>query len=194
MSASPSRPLSAPLVARVLAPLAAVALAAVALTACAPEPASPVGTPSPLDTEPSDGAVDPSDSPSVDPADDADAEGDERAQNLADAVASGNTAAIEGYLTDPTRVVIAASEADIQYDPVDAVLAIDYVQPGVGVWDFDLDPEVLSGYAASASYGQFFPAEAVVGVSDSGTLISFLPNGDKIGTIFMSIHESLVLE
>jgi len=189
-----TRPLPAQLVARLLAPLAAAALAAAALTGCTPGSATPDETTAPTDeVSPTDDAVDPdADGTDADPADDADDPAAERAANLADAVASGNTAAIEGYLTDPTRVVIAASEADVQYDPVDAVLAIDYVQPGVGVWNFHLDPDVVAGYAASPYYGQFFPADAVVGVSDSGTLISFIPNGDKIGTIFMSIHESLV--
>lgn len=191
MSAT-TRPVPAPLTARVLAPIAAILLAGAALAGCASGDDVPEETIAPVDASPSDETPEPSTQPSDGTGADAPTPDEERALDLEGAVASGNTAAIEHYLTDPTRVVIAASEADMQYDPVDAVLAIDYVQPGVGVWTFDLDDALLASYAASTSYGQFFPANAVVGVSDSGAVISFVPNGAKIGTIFMSIHESLI--
>ncbi len=191
MSAS-SRPRTTPF-SRLAASLAALLLVGVSLSACAPESASSAETPTPA-TTPTDDSVDPSASPDADADAEPEPTGDPRADDLSSAVASGNTAAIEGYLTDPTRVVIAASEADMQYSPVDAVLAIDYVQPGVGVWTFDLDDAVLASYAASSFYGQFFPADAVVGASDAGAVISFVPNGSKIGTIFMAIHESLITE
>ena len=80
----------------------------------------------------------------------------------------------------------------MQYSAVDAVLALDYVQPGVGTWDFDLAPDVVDGYAASEYYGDFFPDDAIVGRSDAGAVVSFVPNGDRIGTIFMAIDESLI--
>ena len=36
----------------------------------------------------------------------------------------------------------------MQYSAVDAVLALDYVQPGVGTWDFALPASVIDGYRA----------------------------------------------
>lgn len=188
MPASPSRPHS-PASARAALVLAGAVLAAITLSACTPGSGAPDPSASPTNSGSTDGGTDPSPTPT---STDADPGGDERAQNLADAISSGNTAAIEGYLTDPTRVVIAASEADMQQAPVDAVLSVDYVQPGSGTWDFDLDATVLAAYAASADYGQFFPANAIVGRSDSGAVISFMPNGAKIGTIFMAIDGSLI--
>lgn len=116
------------------------------------------------------------------------------AERLADAISSGDTAALERYVSEPTRVVIAASEADVRYSAVDAVLALDYVHPGVGVWDFDLSPAVLAGFAAHPAYAEFFPEDAVVGRSDSGAVVSFVPNGELVGTIFMAMHESLIAE
>jgi hypothetical protein len=80
----------------------------------------------------------------------------------------------------------------MQYSAVDAVLALDYVQPGVGTWDFALPASVIDGYRASEYYGDFFPDDVIVGRSDSGAVVAFLPNGALIGTIFMAIDESLI--
>ncbi|MGN6272126.1 MAG: hypothetical protein ACTHMQ_03460 [Protaetiibacter sp.] len=190
MTASP-RPLLPRGFVRALASAAALAAAAVVLAACAPDPgmSDPISRPTASETpdDPGDGgSPEPSSTPSG-ASHGAGMEGD-----LADAISSGNTAPIEDYLTEPTRVVIAASEADMQYSAVDAVLALDYVQPGVGTWDFELGPDVVDGYAASEYYGDFFPDDAIVGRSDSGAVVSFVPNGDRIGTIFMAIDESLI--
>ena len=187
MTPSPSRTTS--LAARAALAATAAALLPVTLTACAPtEPTSASTSPAASEPEtPDDGPSSPA--PSVDPS--GGHEGD-MATDIADAISSGNTAAIDDYLTEPTRVVIAASEADVQYSAVDAVLALDYVQPGVGTWDFALDAAVTDGYAASSSYGTFFPDDAIVGRSDAGAVVSFIPNGDRIGTIFMSIDEAFL--
>jgi len=189
-----SAPFARPTARRAAASAAAAALLLSMVTACTPdavepEPETPSASADP--GTPSEGASeDPSPSdpePAVDP-------GEERRANLVDAVSSGNTAAIDGYLAERVRVVIAASEADMQQSAVDAVLSLDYVQPGVGVWDFEIDPELVAVYAGSPYYGQFFPADAIVGRSSAGPLVSFVPDGDTIGTIFMSIDENLVAE
>lgn len=185
MIASPRRsPLRSP---SLLAAAAALA-AATALTACTPsgELPGPTTSASPSASESPNASPSPSPSASAVGAD------EERAANLADAVTSGNTAAIEGYLSDPTRVLIAASEADGQYSPVDAVLAVDYVQPGVGSWEFSPEESVLAVFAGNPYYGEFFTDDAVVGISDAGAVIAFVPAGPKIGTIFMSIDEALI--
>jgi hypothetical protein len=176
----------------VLALVAGLSLVAVTLTACGADPAlsEPTNRPTASDTPsaPSDDeeSPEPSSKPTGSSHDDG-IEGD-----LADAISSGDTAPIEDYLTEPTRVVIAASEADMQYSAVDAVLALDYVQPGVGTWDFALPASVIDGYRASEYYGDFFPDDVIVGRSDSGAVVAFLPNGALIGTIFMAIDESLI--
>lgn len=186
MTASPR-----PTALRHLLVIAGIAVAATALAGCAPGAGTPGSTTPPASESPStpDGGESPEPTPTT--------SGDtteEMAANLADAIASGNTAAVEGYLTEPTRVVIAASEADMQYSAVDAVLALDYVQPGVGTWDFELPNDVLDGYAANPYYGEFFPEDAIVGRSDTAAVVSFVPNGDRIGTIFMSIDEALITD
>src|SRR5690606_12464306 len=127
MPLSPRPTLAAVLVRRALAAAALVAVAA-ALTACSPDAeALPPGQPaaSELPSAPSDdGSPEPTRRRSSEP------EELSTREQLDEALSSGRTALVEELLTEPTRVVIAASEADIQYGRVDAVLALDYVQPG----------------------------------------------------------------
>lgn len=182
---------AAVLVRRVLASAAVVAVAA-ALTACSPEadavpPGQPVASETP--SAPSDDA-----SPEPTPTRSSAPEELSMSEQLDEALTSGHLAPVENFLTEPTRVVIAASEADIQYGRVDAVLALDYVRPGEGAWDFELETSVVDGYAGNPYYGEFFPDDAVVGLSHSGAVVSFVPNGDRIGTIFMAAHESLLTD
>lgn len=185
-----------PLLARVAGVTALACALAVALAGCdvgpresplSPDPShSASESPSPRVLEPPS----PSPSESVSPVSGLSADD---VANIRDAVSSGNTAAIDGYLTDPTRVVIAASDADSRFSPVDAVLSLDYVHPGVGVWDFDLPPETIAGYRASAFYGAYFPEDVIVGRSDAHAVVAFSPHDGKIDTILMSIDESLLL-
>src|SRR6218665_2580053 len=172
MTASQPRPTN-PL--RLATALVVATAATFALAACTP------GSPTPGASSPTSVSSDPSDaaSGSSEPTDSAtdgstDAAYEEMSANLADAISSGNTAAVEGYLTDPVRVLIAASEADGQYSPVDAVLSLDYVQPGVGSWDFALAPEVIAAYAGSPYYGSFFPANVIAGRSSTGSPLAFV--------------------
>ncbi|QEO10497.1 hypothetical protein [Protaetiibacter larvae] len=132
----------------------------------------------------------PSASPSEDPA--ADSLTDDDITNIEEAISSGNTAAIEGYLADPTRVLIAASEADDLFSPVDAVLSLDYVQPGLGTWDFALPPDTVDRYRTSQYYGEFFPDDVIVGRSDDNAIVAFSPEGGTIDTIFMSANEEFL--
>jgi len=190
MTASPS-PTSLPSLPRALLVLAGLAVAATALTACGTDPAvsEPSGAPTASDTPST-----PSDEQNPDPTSSPSGSSDEGGlqAELAEAMTSGNTAPIEGYLTEPTRVVIAASEADLQYSAVDAVLSLDYVRPGESPWDFELPSEVIDGYRASEFYGDFFPDDVIVGRADSGAVVAFVPNGALIGTIFMAADESLI--
>ncbi|AYF98673.1 hypothetical protein [Protaetiibacter intestinalis] len=184
----PSR--STPRPRTILLALAAVGLAT-ALTACDPLPPDPSPSPSVVDTptptaetdEPTPEPTSTTPSGTVDPA---------LVENVRDAIASGNTAALEGYFTDPVRVVIAASEADDQLSPVDAVLSLDYVGPGVGTWDFALPEATVDGYRTSVYYADYFPEDVIVGRSSEGPVVAFSPAGDGIDTVFMSIDEDLL--
>ena len=111
---------------------------------------------------------------------------------MRDAISSGNTEALEGAFTDPVRVVIASSEADSQLAPLDAVLALDYVQPGVGTWEWELTEAEIDGYRASVYYAALFPDDVIVGRSSEGPVVAFSPAGATIHTILMAIDEELL--
>src|SRR5690606_36380061 len=104
MTPSP-RPTSPSGVARVLALVAGLSLVAVTLTACGADPAlsEPTNQPTASDTPSTPGDDEESPEPSSKPTGSSHDDGIEG--DLADAVSSGDTAPIEDYLTEPTRVV-----------------------------------------------------------------------------------------
>ncbi|TXK17115.1 hypothetical protein [Homoserinibacter sp. GY 40078] len=165
--------------------LIAVAIAGV-LTACSTDIPGPSESTPPA-AAPSATAADPD--PDPEPV------GDPTAELRAEVIAAfdaGDADSLESRFTDPVRVVIAASEADAQVEPVDAALALDYVHPESGDWDFDVTEEQLDAYRDSEYYSMFFPEDAIVGVSSDGPLVAFSPSDDQIDTVFMSIDEALL--
>jgi hypothetical protein len=190
MLASP-RPTTALRSTRHALAVAAFAVAVAVLSGCtADADTDPAGQP-PASESPA-ASDDPSTAP--DPTDTSTPAAPSVSEQLAEAISGGNTTPIEDFLTDPTRVVIAASEADMEYSKVDAVIALDYLRPGEGTWDFALDTAVVDSYAANPYYGEFFTDDATVGRSDAGLVVSFVPSGELISTIFMAAHESLLTD
>ncbi len=105
---------------------------------------------------------------------------------------SGNTAAIYDRFSGPVQVIVAASGCcgSLSRDATMEQLA--YVEPGTtATWNFTVDESTLAAYRAGF-YGQYFPVDALVGVSSSGFVASFLPNADgTIATLFMAMTASL---
>ncbi len=107
-------------------------------------------------------------------------------ENSADAIKSGNTAALESYMTNSVTVVIAASEKDGAESKAAAVKDLDYLKSATAPWDFALTPEVLKGYS-NGYYGKYFGNSTIVGKSADGKIVSFGVNKDgKIDTVFMA--------
>jgi len=114
-------------------------------------------------------------------------EPDARAANFVDAMTSGNTAALEGQLATPIVVILVASECCGPVSPVEAITNLNYVNPGSGAtWNFAIDESTLASYR-SGDYGIYFPAEALVGLSSDGYVVSFIPAsaGGVIETLFI---------
>lgn len=172
--------------ARSLAVLTATAMIGT-LAACAP--GVPDAAVDPGDSTPSAESPSPLADESTDPASDPVAL---LRSNLSAAISTGDTDALEVAFTDPVRVVIASSEADSQIAPLDAVLALDYIQPGVGTWEWDLPTATIDGYRASEYYSDFFPADVIVGRSSEGPVVAFSPDGERIDVILMAIDEDLL--
>lgn len=169
--------------------IAALALVA-ALTGCAATGADtpPVATDSGAPSDEPTPGTEPVDEVSEPPADPAAL----LRENLSTAVSTGNTDALESAFTDPVRVIIASSEADSQLAALDAVLALDYISPGVGTWEWDLPAATIDGYRTSEYYGDFFPVDVIVGRSSEGPVVAFSPEGERIHTILMAIDDDLL--
>lgn len=113
-------------------------------------------------------------------------------ENIAAAISSGNTAALEGYMASKVRVIIAASEGVGDRTPAQAVSDLEYLEDAKDPWNFNLAESTLNEYA-TGGYAQYFPIGAVVGRSDDDKVVSFTFDGaGKINGIFMAAHEDLL--
>jgi hypothetical protein len=160
--------------------LAALALL---LTAC--------GTPAPDATDASAPSATAEATPEPTPTTDA---GAELRANIVDAMNSGNTAALEGYLAPSVHITYAASE--YEGDVTDHALVIqnltEFTGPGI-TWDFDLPAETIDDYANNPghypSYVDDFPEGALVGRSSDARVLSFAIDGDRITRILFCNDE-----
>jgi hypothetical protein len=110
----------------------------------------------------------------------------EQLDKIIDAVGSSNYAALQSYLANPVKVVIAASEFSKDRTPTEAITDIKYLDTTKDPWDFDLPATALSEYRAG-DYKQYFPTKALVGKSSDGKVVAFGFNTDgKINLIFMA--------
>ena len=175
--------------ARPLLPAAAGALLAAALMAGCSAPA-PEAT-----RDPSPTVVEPSESPeaSASPSPSADAEADVTAarESLAASIASGNTAALASWVTDPVQVTIAASEFSEPLSPFEAAAQAEYVVDLAATWDFALPEATIDLYRAGF-YTAYFPEDVLVGRSSTGAVIAFTMSGAEASAIFMCIDEGLL--
>jgi hypothetical protein len=161
--------------------LTVLALPTALLAGCAPGEPDPALTDDPVVSPPASAA--PAPEPEVD-----------LRANIADALNSGNTAALEGYLAPSVHVTYAASESE--GDVSDHALVIQNITaltgPGI-TWDFDLPASVLDDYANNPghypSYVDDFPEGAVVGRSSDGKVVSFALDGAQITRVFIALDE-----
>ncbi|HWH98560.1 MAG TPA: hypothetical protein VNS80_09355 [Pseudolysinimonas sp.] len=110
-------------------------------------------------------------------------------QNVRDAITSGNTAAIEGYLSDPVRVIIMSSECCWDIDRAEAVDQLSYVTGAPGPWNFNLPASTVDPWRTNVYYGYLFTGDDIVGRAADGTIVSFGIEGDHITKILMGFEE-----
>lgn len=179
--------------ARPVLPAAAGALlTAVLIAGCSAPAPETTSDPSPSVVEPSESPeASAAPSPSADA--DADAEADAAAarESLAASIASGNTAALASWVTDPVQVTIAASEFSEPQTPDQAAAAVDYVVDLTATWDFALPEATIDLYRAGF-YTAYFPEDVLVGLSSTGAVIAFTMSGAEASAIFMCIDEALL--
>ena len=173
--------------------LPALVAALTLLAACAP--ASPADTPSPTLTASTPPVPDPLETAvGVD-----DAVPAELKANVVDAMNSGNTAAIDGYLAPSVYIVYAASEnAGNVTDHALIVSNLSNATADGVTWDFDLPASLIENYrnnpGAGGSYTAYFPENALVGKSSADYVLSFTVEGGLITTILFGDEYSLIFE
>lgn len=115
-------------------------------------------------------------------------------ENIADAVNSGNTAALEGYLTNPVTFIIAASECCGPVTPVEAITNMDYLNSATRPFSWPT-PEATVDVYRTGFYVDYFPEGAfVLESADSDPfVVSFTIVGEQITGIFISAGASLLL-
>jgi len=114
--------------------------------------------------------------------------------NIKASITSGNTAALEGYMTASVNVILAASEA---YGPQTAMQAVgnitSFITDDISAWDYNfaLSAATLANYR-DGEYSQYFPASALIGKATNGRVISFsFDCNGKIDTVLMSTTDSV---
>ena len=119
--------------------------------------------------------------------------------NIVDAMNSGNTAAIEGYLAPSVYIVYAASEN--AGDVTDHTLIVNNLTNVTGdgiTWDFDLPESLIENYrnnpGAGGSYTRYFPENALVGKSSEDYVLSFTVEAGLITTILFADEYALIFE
>ena len=113
--------------------------------------------------------------------------------NIIASVGSGNYAAIQSYLADPVKVVIAASEFSKDLTPVKAIAELKYLDSAKDPWDFNLPATTIDKYK-TGDYKQYFTGEVLVGKASDGKVVAFTINSSgKISTIFMSSSDTILL-
>lgn len=106
--------------------------------------------------------------------------------NIESAVSSGNTAALEGYMANPVKVILAATEGIGDQTPTQAVNDVTSFigDTSATTWDFTLPAATITGYK-STPYVTYFPTGAVVGKDSTSKVISFsFDCNGKISTVF----------
>lgn len=127
-----------------------------------------------------------SETPSPTPTSEAQAPSAELVQHFADAISSGNTAALEQNMADEVFVIEYATECCGIVGGPKAIELLAYLSNATGTWEFPPADAVLEGFRASA-YAEYFPVNSVVGVSTDGFVVSFVLDPDnRVTTIFIS--------
>lgn len=112
-------------------------------------------------------------------------------ENIKASVASKNTAALEGYMTDMVIVTIEATECCGNLTRVNAIKEMDYLNSSVLPWNFDDNNPIA--LALKQKNPAAFPDGIIIGTSSDRKLVTFTLNPDKtkIIKVYMAIDYKL---
>ena len=118
--------------------------------------------------------------------------------NIRDAINSDNAAALEGYMADKLKVIIAASEFGETRTPAQAVTDLNYIHDSSG-WNFALSTATINSYL-NGSYGtgspgvNYFTSSTYFGKASDDKLVAFnFDSCGKINQVFMAATADLLL-
>ena len=113
-------------------------------------------------------------------------------KNVEAALTSGNYAALEQYMTNPVKVVIAASGGVSDKTPAEAVASMSYVDAGTDPWTTSIVAATLTAWR-SGPYKQYFATTSVVAKSANNYVVSVgFNSAGKIDTLFMTNNAALL--
>lgn len=113
-------------------------------------------------------------------------------ENIEAAITSGNTAALEGYMSPSINVVIAASEFSAQRTPSQAINDLNYLNKATAPWNFDVDKTTFIKFT-QGDYKAYFNSTTLLGISANKMVVAFNFNDSaKISGIFMSANSDLL--
>lgn len=112
--------------------------------------------------------------------------------NIKDAIASKNYAALEGYMASSVNVVFAASEKQGGVSPSQAATDLAYLNAATSPWDFALPAATIASYDAGF-YTTYFDDNTYVGKSANNYVVSFdFDSCGKINVVFVAANADLL--
>lgn len=181
---TPGTPRRRPWLIVVLAALAAVLLAGIitliVIISSGGGAGAPSSSPTPTELATITPTVTPTPTGVPAPPDDESGPSPEQQLHFKEVLESGDTAVLDQDLADPVELILAASECCGSISRAEAITELGYVGPGSGAtWNFSPDDATLASLRGG-DYADFFPLNAVVGISSDGFLLSFVPGSDGL--------------
>jgi len=113
-------------------------------------------------------------------------------ENIAAAISSKNTAALEGYMATSVNVVVAASEKGGFETPTQAVQDLSYLNAATDPWNFDLSASTMNTWIGGP-YKSYISGTSYAGLAKNKYVVSFDFNScNKINLVFMSVSSDLL--
>jgi hypothetical protein len=115
----------------------------------------------------------------------------EQRQHFVEVMQTGNTQPLLQDFADEVTVALWPTDCCGILAPFDAIGHLPIRAELTATWDFTLNEGTLEGFRTTGA-GDYFPANALVGVSSDGDIVAFTPGADgRITTVFVSTYSTI---
>ncbi|MCU1440159.1 MAG: hypothetical protein JWP85_1156 [Rhodoglobus sp.] len=115
----------------------------------------------------------------------------EQRQHFLEVMQTGNTQPFMQDFADEVTVALWHTDCCGVLGAFDAIGHLPIRPELTATWDFTLDEATLEGFRTTGA-GDYFPVNALVGVSSDGDIVAFTPGGDgRITTVLVSTFSNL---